>query len=172
MMFISKHERTLFSFGLMKSWPDLDKYWGIFSPTLNYLPSKTAATLNVSRYGKIHCQEWLKITYFPSSQKAAALPEVSGLWVFYLCQHMLQPLSLLFLNYCSFLQSRPPAAWRPVLHLYTLRVGTVCFSGCSPCGNPSTKLASGQPGFSRYINNTALESSHVTLYFKIHTFYI
>ena len=97
MMFISKHESTLFSFGLMKSWPDLNQYWGIFSPTLNYLPSKTAATLNVSSYGKIPLSGVTENNYFPSSQKAGALPQVSG------CQYTLQFLSLLFLSYSSFL---------------------------------------------------------------------
>ena len=57
-------------------------------------------------------------------------------------------------NYSSSQQSCVSAAGCPVLHLYPLRVGTVSFSGWNPCGNlnGSKKLASGQPGFYRYIN--------------------
>lgn len=121
MMFVSKHEGTLFSSGLMKSWPDLNQYWGIFSPTLNYLPSRTAATLNVSRYGKIPLLGVTKNNYFPSSQRLELYLR-SLAYKCFICQYMLQFLSLLFLSYSSFLQPCAPAAWCSVLHLYTLSV--------------------------------------------------
>lgn len=56
--FISSHENTRFSFGLMKTWPDLDQLFGsIFSPTPDDLPSTTAATLGVWGTVKRHHQE-------------------------------------------------------------------------------------------------------------------
>lgn len=97
MMFISKHESTLFSSGLMKSWPDVNQYWGIFSPTLNYLPSKTAATLNVSSCGKTPLSGVTKNNY-------SHPPKRLELYARSLAVNTRCSFSLLFLSYSSFLQ--------------------------------------------------------------------